>query len=131
MCDYSLSDIESRPAKVGDRLQNASFVGTPCRGFSEAANADMAVCLLPGTELSFTSPIRWQAGLFRLKECASVYRVARFRQINPDDPYTHHDALELPDGEIVFLNHLVIGLRAIVLQLPMAKSAARVAEAVA
>jgi hypothetical protein len=43
--------------------------------------------------------------------------VARFRQINMDNPCTHHDALEFP--EIVLLTHLRAGQRAIVLQLPV------------
>jgi hypothetical protein len=42
-----------------------------------------------------------------------------------DHPYTHHDALEFPDGQIVHLTHLRIGQHATVLQLPaQAKSPA-------
>jgi hypothetical protein len=44
--------------------------------------------------------------------------VARFRQINLENPSTHHDALEFPNGEIVLLTHLRAGQRATVLQLP-------------
>ncbi len=44
--------------------------------------------------------------------------VAIFRQINKDNPYTHHDALEFPDGEIVLLTHLFEGQEATVIQLP-------------
>jgi hypothetical protein len=46
------------------------------------------------------------------------HRVARFRQVNVDNPCTHHDALEFPDGQIVLLTHLREGQRATVLQLP-------------
>lgn len=127
MCDYSLEDIDSRRAEVGDRLRATTFSGTACRGF---ADGERMVCLLPGTEIAFNAPIRWQAGLFRLKECVSAHRVARFRQIDPDEPYTQHDALELPDGTIVFLNQLVEGQQATVLQLPhTAHVTAEVAEA--
>jgi hypothetical protein len=35
-----------------------------------------------------------------------------------DNPCTHHDALEFPDGQIVLLTHLREGQRATVLQLP-------------
>jgi hypothetical protein len=45
-------------------------------------------------------------------------RVARFRQVNTDNPCTHHDALEFPDGQVVLLTHLREGQRATVLQLP-------------
>jgi len=44
--------------------------------------------------------------------------MARFRQINMDQPNTHHDALELPSGQIVLLTRLCEGQRAKVLQLP-------------
>jgi hypothetical protein len=46
--------------------------------------------------------------------------VARFRQIDTQNPYVHHDALEFPDGTIVLLTRLVQGQRATVLQLPAA-----------
>ena len=41
-----------------------------------------------------------------------------FRQINKDDPRTHHDALEFPDGQIVLLTDLFEDQEATVLQLP-------------
>jgi hypothetical protein len=44
--------------------------------------------------------------------------VAQFRQVNLDQPNTHHDALELPDGKIVLLTELIEGQRATVLQMP-------------
>ena len=43
---------------------------------------------------------------------------AIFRQVNKDEPHTHHDALEFPDGHFVLLTHLVAGQEATVLQLP-------------
>jgi hypothetical protein len=46
--------------------------------------------------------------------------VARFRQVNKDEPHLHHDALEFPDGEIVLVTRLCEGQQAIVLQLPAA-----------
>ncbi|MGE5772499.1 MAG: hypothetical protein ACM3Z4_10740, partial [Hyphomicrobiales bacterium] len=45
-------------------------------------------------------------------------KVARFRQINLDQPAMHHDALEFPDGEIALVRNLRGGQRATVLQLP-------------
>ena len=80
----------------------------------------MAVCLLPGTEVAFDEEVkRVPTGfqlIFRKKPIA--HRVARFRQINMDNPCTHHDALEFPDGQVVLLTHLREGQRATVLQLP-------------
>ena len=52
MCDYSLQSVKSRAAKVGDKLTTRSF-GTGTRGFAASEDANLAVCVLPGTELSF------------------------------------------------------------------------------
>ena len=38
MCDYSLQDVRSRPAKVGDKLTTRDF-GTCTRGFAAAEDA--------------------------------------------------------------------------------------------
>ena len=45
-------------------------------------------------------------------------RLARFRQVNLDQPCVHHDALEFPDGKIVLVTRLCEGQRANVLQMP-------------
>jgi hypothetical protein len=44
--------------------------------------------------------------------------VARFRQINLDNPYKHHGALEFPSGQVVLLTRLCAGQHATVFQLP-------------
>jgi hypothetical protein len=127
MCDFSLQAIASRPAKIGDKLVTTEFCNTYTRGFSAVGDCKTAVCLLPGTEIAFESDVRRQLTGFLLmirrkaKE-KIAYRVARFRQINMDNPYTHHDALEFPDGQIVLVNQLRAGQYATVLQLPVAKS---------
>ena len=79
MCDFSLHAVRSRPAKVGDGLTTRMFnAGTT--GFCAPEDEGMAVCLLPGTELSFDDQVRrannwpWN-GLIR-------YKTAIFRQIN-------------------------------------------------
>jgi hypothetical protein len=46
------------------------------------------------------------------------HATAIFRQVNKDERYRHHDALEFPDGRIVLLTQLVEGQEATVLQLP-------------
>ena len=48
---------------------------------------------------------------------------AIFRRVNLDNPRTHHDALEFPDGEMVLLTHLMEGQQATVLQLPASAGA--------
>ena len=44
--------------------------------------------------------------------------MARFRQIAMDQPMTHHDALEFPNGQILLLTRLTEGQTATVLQMP-------------
>jgi hypothetical protein len=46
------------------------------------------------------------------------HATAIFRQINKENPYAHHDALEFPDGEVALLTDLLEGQKATVLQLP-------------
>jgi hypothetical protein len=124
MCDYSLHDVKSRPAKVGDKLTTRKFYsGT--RGFSAPEDASMAVCVLPGTELSFTDEVR-RVRLWLWSKDVIYHKIAIFRQINQDNPATHHDALEFPDGRIVLLNLLKHGQHATVLQLPASAADAKV-----
>ena len=52
MCDYSLQNVKIRPAKVGDKLFTRRF-SSGTGGFSAPEDINVAVCLLPGTELSF------------------------------------------------------------------------------
>jgi hypothetical protein len=120
MCDFSLHAVRSRPAKVGDKLTTRMFnLGTG--GFCAPEDNGMAVCLLPGTELSFANEVRqWSKWLRPWNETVISYRTAIFRQINKDKRTTHHDALEFPNGEIVLLTTLVEGQQATVLQLPAA-----------
>ena len=61
MCDYSLHHVASRPAKVGDKLTTRDF-GTGTCGFAAAENARVAVCVLPGTELAFATPVGYGPG---------------------------------------------------------------------
>ena len=116
MCDYSLHNVRSRPAKVGDKLTNRTFP-TGTRGFSAPEDASVAVCLLPGTELSFVEAV---AGI-RLWPWSKVvkHKTAIFRQVNQKNPRTHHDALEFPDGQPVMVTFMPEGLQATVLQLPV------------
>ena len=49
MCDYSLHNVATRPAKVGDKLVTTSFTNSCTRGFAAVGEPNVAVCLLPGT----------------------------------------------------------------------------------
>jgi hypothetical protein len=119
MCDYSLHNVKSRPAKVGDKLTTHNF-NTGTRGFAAPEDASTAVCVLPGTELAFATEVRCgRGGLFAWKASTVInHTTAIFRQINKDKPHTHHDALEFPDGQVVLLTDVCEGQEAIVLQLP-------------
>ncbi len=120
MCDYSLHLIASRPAKVADRLVSTDFVKSITRGFTEIGQPDVAVCLLPGTELAFDKEVQFDRAFSMFGKARVEHRVARFRQVNMDDPHVHHDALEFPGGQIVMVTRLVPGQTATVLQLPAA-----------
>jgi hypothetical protein len=118
MCDYSLHSVKSRPAKVGDKLTTRNF-GTGTRGFAASEDASVAVCVRPGTELSFADVITClPTGLIPWRGKVVEYKTAIFRQINKEKIAVHHDALEFPDGRIVLLTTLCEGQQATVLQLP-------------
>ena len=117
MCDYSLQHVASRPARVGDKLVSTSFINSSTRGFAAVGEPNVAVCLLPGTELAFEENLKCEAAYgFSYKRLP--HKVARFRQVNKDRPNAHHDALELPDGRIVLLTKLAGGQHGTVLQMP-------------
>ena len=118
MCDYSLQSTMSRPAKVGDKLTTRN-VGTGTRGFAAPENSKMAVCVLPGTELAFSTEVSCApAGFLGWSDKTISHTTAIFRQVHKDQLRTHHDALEFPDGQIVLLTTLCDGQEATVLQLP-------------
>jgi hypothetical protein len=118
MCDYSLQHVASRPAKVGDKLVSSQFVNSITRGFAAVGEPNVAVCLLPGTELVFDRDAECDHALGFFPNKKLRENVARFRQINLDNPYEHHDALEFPSGQLVLLTRLCAGQRATVIQLP-------------
>ena len=116
MCDYSLHDVANRPAEVGDKLVTTRFRYT--RGFAAVGEPNVAVCLLPGTEIAFDREVECDRGFGWLPRRTIAAKVARFRQIHQDRRTSHRDALEFPDGEVVLLTSLWEGQRATVLQLP-------------
>src|SRR6266403_1625528 len=123
MCDYSLMHVKSRPASVGDKLRTSNF-GTGTRGFAAPNDPSTAVCVLPGTELAFNSEIAVYGA-----SGPTQYKTAIFRQINREQPHMHHDALELPDGQMLLLTFLCEGQEATVLQLPAKPTSIEAAQA--
>jgi hypothetical protein len=119
MCDYSLHLVASRPATVGDKLVTTDFTRSITRGFSAVGEPDVAVCLLPGTEIAFEDDVQYDRAFSLFGKARVEHKVARFRQVNMDDPHVHHDALEFPGGQIVMVTRLMPGQRANVLQLPV------------
>ena len=124
MCDYSLDLVASRPAKVGDELVTTQFKNSITRGFAAIGEPNVAVCLLPGTEVAFEKEVRYERFFapFPIMRFGRLEKkVAQFRQINVGKPRVHHDALEFPNGETVLLTRLCEGQHATVLQLPASR----------
>ncbi len=119
MCDYSLHQVASRPAQVGDKLVTTNFVNSITRGFAAVGQSDVAVCLVPGTEVAFDDYVQYERAFSLFGRVRVNHKVARFRQVDMADPHAHHDALEFPDGWIVKVTRLVAGQTATVLQLPV------------
>ena len=59
MCDYSLEAIASRPAAVGDELVSSRFGEAITRGFTAPGQPNVAVCMLPGTEIAFERDVEF------------------------------------------------------------------------
>lgn len=130
MCDFSLHAVKSRPVVKGEQLVSHRFPsGT--RGFAPinrgVGDEVVAVCLLPGTELSFRLPVKYIIASDDIFE--PLPQVARFTQMYKKHPLSHHDALEFPNGTKVLLHFLEEGQVATVLQLPAAPKNAAEAKA--
>jgi hypothetical protein len=132
MCDYSLDFVATRPAKIDDRLVLTKFRNSITRGFAAVGEPNVAVCLLPGTEIAFDENVECDSafGIGILPSKKIGQRLARFRQINMESAVSHHDALEFPDGQVVLLTRLCQGQRATVLQLPASAHPAAAKKAV-
>jgi hypothetical protein len=99
MCDYSLEHLASRPAKVGDKLVTTKFGHSLTGGFCAVGEPNVAVCLKPGTELAFEREIETLSGFWKRSRNLGA-KVARFRRLNEGCPTMHHDALEIPGGQV-------------------------------
>ena len=117
MCDYSLHAVASRPARVGEALITTTFYGTSTRGFASVGEPNVAVCMLPGTELAFAANVRYDNRWIWTRSVN--FQVGKFAEIDPHIPHRHHDAVEFPDGSHVLVTQLCEGQRVTVLQLPV------------
>jgi hypothetical protein len=120
MCDYSLHSVASRPARVGDKLTATRFSNSITRGFAAVGEPNVAVCLLPGTEIAFERDVEYEHGWGVFSKRRLKEKVARFRQVDLNKPNVHHDALEFPNGQVVLVTQLCEGQHVDVLQLPAA-----------
>ena len=117
MCDYSLHHVSSRPAKVADKLVTMELAKAHVRGFAAVGELgpqlvihdsppEVAVCLLPGTELAFDENVQYDRPIsfFGLKFSGKArvdHKVASFRKVDEDNQYVQHDALEFPNGQVI------------------------------
>jgi hypothetical protein len=117
MCDYSLHAVATRPAQVGETLITTTFRGTSTRGFASEREPDVAVCMLPGTELAFADNVKYDSRWIWTRQVN--FRVGKFGTVDQNIPDRHHDAIEFPDGSRVLVTLLCEGQHATVLQLPV------------
>jgi hypothetical protein len=117
MCDYSLHAVATRPAQAGETLITTTFRGTSTRGFASASEPEVAVCILPGTELAFADNVRYDSRWIWTRQVD--FRVGKLGAIDQHIPDRHHDTIEFPDGSHVLVTLLCEGQRATVLQLPV------------
>lgn len=117
------TSVVSRAAATGDRLVTTDFAQSGTKGFAAIGATEVAVRLIPGTELAFDRPVKYYRRFSLLRFCVDHKR-AKFRRWAAGGSRAADDALEFPDGRIVMLAELAIGQTATVLQVPSQQSAA-------
>jgi hypothetical protein len=101
MCDHSLDFVASRPARIGDKLISTRFDNTITREFAAVGEPNVAVCVLLGTEIAYEQEVEYRHALLPNQKVAE--RLGRFRKVNMEQAFVHHDALEFPNGKIILL----------------------------
>ena len=126
MCDYSLESVQSRPAKVGDRLTTRLFRLRPV-GFLRPKTSMLQFAYCPAQNCPSQTRLNgYVCG--RGTPALSSTRPRSFARSIRASPRAHHDALEFPDGQIVLLTLLQEGQQATVLQLPATLERAKAAQ---
>jgi hypothetical protein len=111
--------LAHRPAEKGEKLVSRKAGSTTGFFAPEDTRCTKAVCVIPGTELSFEQNVKRCRTVFDPVSFKQIkHKTAIFRQVNKDVVCTHHDTLEFPDGTQLLLNQLVEGQTATVLQIP-------------
>jgi hypothetical protein len=67
---------------VGDKLVSTKFPQTITRGFASVDDRNVAVCLLPGTELAFEEEVACETRFAFGSRRQTFHKVARFREVN-------------------------------------------------
>jgi hypothetical protein len=114
---------------VGETLITTTFRGTSTRGFASERELEVAVCMLPGTELAFAENVKYDKRWIWTRQIN--FRVGKFGATDHDIPDRRHDTIEFPDGSRVLVTLLCEGQRATVLQLPVVQRTADRAAVVA
>ena len=104
MCDYSLENIRSRPAQVGEKYKTTRFPSTSI-GFASLGDCETAVCVQADTRLrlqDIPENLQQEHGLGPEEEVTFV----RLDQ----GPY--HDGVRIENGVEVTLQALKVGVTA-------------------
>jgi hypothetical protein len=109
----------SQVAEAGDRLVTTGSARRNSCGFARVGEPDVAVSLIPGTELAFDKVIQYRRRFSVLRFCGG-HRVAEFRHFRCRDPDVSYDAIELPNGRIIMVAQLTGGQTATVERVPSA-----------
>ena len=112
MCDYSLKNVKSRPAQIGDSSKRA--ISAPADWLLRCSRPRRGGLLAPGDR----DRVRRASRTDPSSEAKTFDKVAIFRQFHKDNPHRHHDFLEFPNGEVELLTRLDVSQCATVLQLP-------------
>ena len=84
MCDYSLHHVRNRPAKIEDKLVATKFHNSITRGFAAVGQPNVAVCLLPGTEIAFDESVECEPsfgiGIFPNKKIGQRLPASQYGQ---------------------------------------------------
>jgi hypothetical protein len=126
MCDYSLEQYKSVPAKEGQALVVKAFPsGT--KGFVERADSDCAVCCKAGVEMTL-----FLDGIYSVRESALQYADRQTVEVQGEIPVifhslekfarthwggqtqVHRDGFILSDGRFLSIQDLSCGTRATV-----------------
>ena len=105
MRDDSLEHLASRPAKVGDKLVTTNSADRLRAPSAQSASPRSPFVFSLGQSLHLSARSKPHRD-FRLRPRKLGAKLARFRRVNEACRTMHHDALELPSGQVVLLTSL-------------------------